>query len=520
MNPLSVLSSQNWLKLFAAATAEFHIAHGSPDDVVLSAIKAANNPFKLSLLDLAIMKGRETLVVKLLAKGENVHHEDLFGWKPIHHAALVSSTIFQALVANGADPKATTKAGISCEQIRLYAGLDTLTASLANLTVGETPIKAGSFPLKQFGMTTYSDAPYYPQEELQKLWAEKPQNDEILDKDKFDEMLKEGPKLTLKKVALAERNWGVFADEPLAFGKALFPYSGEVGVWTEKMTFTTALAAKKSWRRYQLGPINAETVGNIARFVNEGFPNCFVASLPPTNGSQNWYVVSCAEPAGIKKGDELLYDYGIAECLLKWNSLYTIPNKEAMRHFVRTTSLENVHQFIANNSLNYNKGLRLTKEQHELHLQTEAYLTKLYYCFHTPSAIIDLWCESLISAKSWFDTMVDFEKRYCRITQDVHKKGLVLIYLFMQYLIALEKVMPPNREKTVKTWIAKHLATHTPLEVSELIIAIHKWAKEPVRDAWIEFSENLDKTLPYDEARNLNDLTLVKRFTAELSPGA
>ncbi|MCE5293481.1 MAG: ankyrin repeat domain-containing protein [Chlamydiales bacterium] len=110
MTSLSVLSNQNWQTLFSEErykqavltkkpVVEFLIALGRPDNEVMQYAKEKPiNPFRLSVLDLAIMKGRESLVAKLLAAGAKVDEPDFFGWLPIHHACLASDAIFAQVV--------------------------------------------------------------------------------------------------------------------------------------------------------------------------------------------------------------------------------------------------------------------------------------------------------------------------------------------------------------------------------------------------------------------------------------
>lgn len=523
MSSLSVLSAKTWQMLFSEEkynqavaskkpVVEFLVALGRPDSEVMQhANEKPLNPFKLSVLDLAIMKGRESLVAKLLAAGAKVDEPDLFGWLPIHHACLAGDAIFQRVVKGGAKPDAQTAAGASCEDIRRYAGIDELATSLTKLSIedeAENPVRT---------LQKYTDYPYYEGDGLQKLWQTKPSDLKPAVRKLVDSSLSEGTKTSIRKT---QAGWGLFAEESIPFEKIIIPYSGTYGSWEEKLDLTTGLTAKATWQRYQLGRVNAETVGNVARFANEGFPNSMIMELPLYRGSLDWYTLVACDKEGIAAGDEILWDYGMGECLLKWNSLYTIPNKEAMRSFIKMHPFHEIDRFIMEHSLRFNPQMPFTKENHSLHQQAEGYLSKLYYCFHTPAAVVDLWCESLITARSWSETMRSVEKKQQRLTHPTHRKVLFLVYLFMEMLVKLEGALiehAPKRIKPIKAWLATLATRLTMLEFSEVCVEITQWLKEPIRDSWDDFSEKLVKKHTHQPERDIRTLTLMKTYAKALS---
>ncbi|MBS0635596.1 MAG: hypothetical protein JSR37_09055 [Verrucomicrobia bacterium] len=524
MCPLSVFTQEKWDFFFSEEkyqkakaekkpVAEFMIALGKPDSEVMQAVRndptCLKNPcnfFKLSVLTLAIMKGRDSLIEPLVQKGASLSDEDLFGWRPVHHAALAGDHIFKIVIGQKADTKVKTRAGATCDDIRRYAGIDVADATNRHAKVA----------LEQFGMTRYSDYPYYPQEMLQKLWQTKPQDVGPVSSEQFDKALEHGVKVDVREVGLSVKSWGAFAAEKFEAGRILFAYSGEYGEWKDKMNMQGALVARATWQRYQLGTLNAERVGNVARFLNDGFPNCLVIGSPLYRGCDDWKFFVVCEKGGINPGEELLWDYGLGECMLKWNSLYTIPNRHKMHEFIKSTTTEFIDSYIKRHSFDWNPGLAITRKNHDAHLQAAGYLTQIWYCFTTPLATLDLWCESLITAEQWFKSLKYFSKNHPIAKTAVHRNSLALVVLFHNSLVQLEellKTQKPARIKEIKGWLSERLSTRTAMELSEIIVKLVIWLNNPVRDSWDDFSSALDKMIPHNLDRDITQLSLVKSYT-------
>lgn len=293
---LSVLTSKDWDEMYVrsdyervvrkdptlpreirdkvmSGLAEYLLAFDQPDEAIMAQIKknpmllvGAHNPYGLHVLDLAILKGRKSLVVGLLDAKAPLDKRDAFGWLPIHHAALASSEIFELLVKKRADTQAKTPRGGTCEDLRHLAGLEELSVSLSNLRVETDDKTHVRFDYKQFGMTKYTDRCYFAGDDLKKLWMQTGTNEvPVFDKELY-KADSHPPKVVLKRTVSPSKNWGVFAAEHLAIGRGLFFYSGQYSDSTVRASLPTLLSKKLVRRPYVLGDVDAEKVGNAARF--------------------------------------------------------------------------------------------------------------------------------------------------------------------------------------------------------------------------------------------------------------
>ena len=192
-----------------------------------------------------------------------------------------------------------------------------------------------------FGMTKYSDCPYFSSANLKDLWQQRPC--EMLSLDKSDDIVRatfekafhNPPKLLLKSSSVdrsLSKNWGVFANENLNLGTGLIPFVGQYDDSSYSVKYLADLLSGKLMPQpYRFKKFNAEKIGNVSRFFNEGFPNCCVEEISNYQGLTNHHMLVIIEETGVKEGEELLWDYGQGEVRLKWNSVYQIPNPEAMR---------------------------------------------------------------------------------------------------------------------------------------------------------------------------------------------
>lgn len=104
--------------------------------------------------------------------------------------------------------------------------------------------------------------------------------------------------------------FGVFATQDIEEGRVIGEYTGVVSLW---------IAIKPECRySYSCGPRNlgfsdfaiCAYHGNFTRFINHGFPqNCNLAPRTYYNKSGPHILFETIKP--IKKGDQLLYDYGL-----------------------------------------------------------------------------------------------------------------------------------------------------------------------------------------------------------------
>lgn len=519
------------------AAVEYLIVLEQPDDYIMKQVSSklekdskflekTNNPYQLPLLSLAILMNRITLVSKLLDAGANLEQRDKFGWLPIHHAALASHELFQFIVSKTKGDVLTKKTllGGICEHLRMYAGLAENSKSLQKLQIELETGKKVPFNVKEhlamFGMTQYTDGPFYPPENLKALWMQTKSEETPEELDKIleamlEKVMKNPTKLLIKTSEICKdmpRNWGLFADEDLPIGTGTVTYGGKYFGLPTNDTLLNVLEGKPVSYPYVLIDVDAETIGNGGRFANEGFPNCANATVNNVNGLTNIHLIYIIKEGGVKKGEELFWDYGQGEAKLKWNSLYRIPNSAEMREFVKKNTIKDVEsKMIALNDPKAKK--RNIKTHHILHHTAYGDQCRIVYCVFTPAATLDLWCNEIITAKNWFK-QINESRMLKYIIPAQHNKMTRITNVFIQRLMKLEDKLAKSKElnKSVRKFLFNLISKYTMLEVSEMIDLIFEWLNKSNGEDWEKFSEDLISDYPHVEDRDVRLFSILKPF--------
>ena len=143
----TMLTQEQWMQLRPAKLLlHSPLIDNKSDEEIVSAINSftgkkveqltAANPkgFMLTPLHVAVMRGRESIVIALLQKKVPPEVKDEFGWTPLHHAVLCSESIFQLLVRQGADLKAQTNTGAGVEDLKILTGHTPCRLSMSKVT--------------------------------------------------------------------------------------------------------------------------------------------------------------------------------------------------------------------------------------------------------------------------------------------------------------------------------------------------------------------------------------------------
>ncbi len=489
-------------------------------------LKKTSNKYDLPILTLAILKNRITLVPKLIEAGASLEQKDICGWFPIHHAALASEELFQLIVGKTKGNILTkmTPLNGTCEHLRIYAGLVENPTSTKNLQIELESGKPIPFKpeehLALFGMTKYIDGAFYPPEMLKNLWMQqKSQNPYETINNIYCRLLEKAfenpPKLVIKSSSIGKdvsKNWGLFTNQDLPMGSGVATYGGQFFDQSRTGDMLAILNGKVFHSEYLLVEVDAEKVGNCARFANDGFPNCCINPAGKVRGLSNIGVLTIIKEGGVKKGEELFWDYGQGEAALKWNSKsYRVPNPEEMREFIRKFTMQLVEEkiTISNKCLSLNNGK--DEQSQLLYLIAGGYLTRMQYCFYTPAAILDLWCHEIITAKNWYEQLHNSELLKI-IRPAEHNPQTALVNRFLGFLKFLENELSSSEEgvnKKVRIFLLNLIGKYTMLEVSEVILYIISWLKKNNGQNWESFSKELIENIPHCEDRDISKLKIL-----------
>lgn len=502
---------------------EYLIALNQSDDTVMrqvakkpALLRHTSNRHGLSILDLAIMKGRESLVSKLLDQGASLDQPDAYGWLPVHHAALAGDRLFKLIVQRGADPNKTTRLGGTCEDLRQLAGIVELTTSLKGLSLETEDKQHVSFDpnqhLQLFGMTKYTDVPYYPEEHIKRLWIQKKEPSdfeeqfEFNNRAAFEGAFQKPAKVVVKRLTVGGESgahWGLFADEDLPFGATLFTYTGQYAEYERHGNLNDILNGKVTPRPYLLDNIDAQFVGNCSRFMNEGFPNCMPFHATNYKGIERRYAFMVIQKEGVKKGEELLWDYGQGEFQLKWNKLYRLPNPVAMHEFVKTHTMKDIEKFCHEGNCAVSSATTLTEEIALNQFRGTGYISQMVYCFSTPAAILDLWCGNCITARDWINQIQGSELYNILIAED-HKVMIVFVKDFLKLLGLFEEDSEKKKKYIgeIKTFIRPLQGELTYLEIMDILNKILEWLNQD-SDNWEQFSAHLRENYKHIEGREI-----------------
>jgi hypothetical protein len=362
-------------------------------------IEAVVTSYQLSPLCVAVIMGRLGVVKKLLLAGANPNKQDSFGWTPVVHSALVADEIAQELFkAGGLREHRTISGGVNYDLLIDVVGKNESIDGLKRLTL-EVKGQRIENPSKEdvegfMGLDRYRDNPFYHLQHLRNLWDKTRDHERVVPTNEMYilEALKgRTPKLLLKndpQLGLAESsmNRGVWADEKITRGQFVTTYSGE-SIEESQYSLLERLTKKVPHKPYLFERIDAQDVGNEGRMINDGLPNLFFLSY----GFQTYFFAS----RDIEKGEELLWNYGITEHLLKFGP-YALKDKERLHQTVKDNIDEWEEKFNAAHMVISSPKSSDARIHKAIITMCGAY-SHMKYLVDTPAALVDLLVRETIS---------------------------------------------------------------------------------------------------------------------------
>lgn len=357
---------------------------------------------KVTPLHLAVMKEREDLIRELLELGADPNAQDEGGWTPYHLTALTTNSVSIRAIFDKYPVKKDlkTKAGDSFEDLLVQTGKIPQKWGMSKVFIEEAD---GLCPLTEenlskVGLESYTDSLLFSPETYPFLWKKEYEGADKLTSD-YEELFATLPE-TAPKVVIAvdneisqssgKRCLGLKAGQNISFGSAICMYAGPI-IPQEGKHFYGHLENDELSKAYDIGfqqgmAIHPFTIGNAARFMNDGFPNVSLRLVP----GKGFIAIALKE---IKEGEFLHLDYETVY-RLKWLGSF-LKDKEALLEFFKQMPLR---ELIANVDQDFPKGASRTE-------RFEKFRQGPLTCFPlwTPSAMLYLSLTNTVTASQWLD---------------------------------------------------------------------------------------------------------------------
>lgn len=490
-------------------------------------LDSAYTRYEFTALMIAIMRNNIPVVEALIEAGASLKKRDKYGFKPIHHAALVSKEMMRVLLNSGAKIKSRTRVGATCRDLWEMTGQRPSVGSFDHVFCRAQDYTVSQVSIEEFnrlhGFKMYTDTPYYPPEKIKVLWMESPQDilpvNEALEREMgqiYRAMVKNPSRLIVEMDsdlawisemgAQEKKDYGLFAGEYLEFTRGIIEYSGKV---IEEKLSTFAASLEESSDKYLVESLDARLVCNVAHFVIDGFPNAGLFTAANEAGRPRRVFLAVIDPQGIKRNEEIYVDFGASTAKLKWSSCHVTGNGEEMHHYYKTNSIESLisSHSEANQRLRdcVKRGQKFDLKDWFLRSFIEA---RLRFLFTTPGALIDLTCNKIIRPQqlspflkpSHSPLVIELYRKNAGHMEWIEK----LITLMEEFEVCLAKLsalegIGPKLDLQMREVVLGLQGKITTLQIIESIMEINKTIQvaldsaDPLQEAPLQLNALSDK---------------------------
>lgn len=471
---------------------------------------------QLSVLIIAVMKEKMDLIEPLLDAGAKKEASDAHGWRPLHHAAVVSQDIFALLVRRGADEDALTHLNASPLDISILIGRREPTGLEERLFFRHPSGSMEPVNPKQIeqltGLRQYRHEPLYPLEKWKDLWLTEPvrNNTDYRVPQLLRTYYRSPPKLILGSsgpTLLASRHLGVFAGENLKQFAIVSKYAGKLASDGPTFSFVEMFEQDSTEGIYRFEDLDGKEVGNISRFMNDGFPNLMAVAQHNSRGRQRQMIFVTTR--AVAEGEELAWDYGSFYRTLKWGK-YSLINREIMRQYFRNNKIADLVSSMSNHNsadISQNKFFELLVAP-----------MSVYFVFNTPAALIDLTLTKTVNVDDWF-----LIKGYRHFLPNIVEKDSRHFYIITGLLHLLKKFnatlakLDDRVSEDIRTFFLNEMGQLTVFQIVQGIDDIANWQGLLSQLNWERKKKEFQETLPLYNWIQDESFALYSRITQEFT---
>ncbi len=485
-------------------------------------------------LMIAVMQNNREIIEKLIEVARTwkcisdlLNAQDIFGWTPLHFAALVSEQLYDRLITRGANPKILNRQYGTAENVRTLTQRECFkfpkNVFVKNSEGKLTPLaKLTSRQIRDTLGILYRDIPFYPPSAYGQLRSAQVDGSYSINKI-FDLYRNNPPAVVIQECqalqSVAKGAKEVVAKDDIVKGQPVGSYCGLYQNYLisryafSDASFHAYIEECSDEIAYGFYPFEAHEMGNFMRYSNCGFPN-LVGIKIMVEGTEQFLFLS----GGIKKNEPLLWSYGPEMSYLAYGKQVILGLDEMRKFFAPGFAhliSEDKKIWDSEEDTNPNSKMGLDKW-----IEAKMYHERLIFPLSAPSAILELHFNGIISASEWHrELLLKDNKSICRLVQDSYNR-MCLLLCFLNSTIDFDRaITSSNAPKTrVCKWVLEKIGVLTMMQIMKLFDTYSEAVNVKGCVDWDEFIlEEEKKIANYDWKQDpLAPITMKKAKHASL----
>ena len=506
--PLSMFTQEQWTQM-RSATLPLHqlLIDNKSDEEIVSAINCytgkkvdqltAADPkgYRLTPLHVAVMRGREIIVIALLQKKVPIEAKDEFEWTPLHHAALCSEKIYQLLLKQGANLQAKTITWAGVEELKILIGRTPCRLSMQKITwispqpsVKKLFAMSGEELASATGLRYYTDTPIFLPNLWERLWKLQPPSPEEFTRiplqyyyEKYEEWVKNPPSLILTTCPQLKGKTPlpleIRSGQDLPIGTVISEYSGLATPILPPLINFPAYFTTDIDGSFHLDDYDAKEAGNAARWANSGFPNCALVDIGNYAGAHRYLLLLMES---VPKNTPLIWDYGVKQAALTFGSQVLLEREAARTFFKQGLKALCTKANLLKTQMIRPKAGRMPEVKSEDFLCLQLMVNRMHHPLNCPGTLLDLHFSHIIRAEEWLPNLSNPTDEVYSIWGKNNLFFGPIIRSVVLRILELEKVLEtnPKIKEQVNQWV---LASIGNLSIMQILQGFEEIKKDGSR---------------------------------------
>lgn len=434
--------------------------------------------YNLTPLMIAVMRHRTQFIERLSKQG--ITACDTFGWTALHHAYLASDALAVVLLKLGADKSRLNAMGATPLMIK-----NLIDKTPTNRAVSQTYFKNRCIGLltseelkSTFSLESFRAYSYYSRATISHLWQGNSFSVPPFLTKAFTSYV-DKPSYLIIDESHESPCYSLFAGASLPVGSVVGELCGEVDYSHDSLTLTTLFSSPSATKAFLFPPYDMSKMGGVARFLNNGWPNCLFMKNFVLEGSPKTLILTGVP---INKDEELFVDYGWAQPDKCFSSQKLIGRENMEGFFSRDFSyLSSLFQ----------KNCKMIEGTSQKEKDPKKILPNILFnvCFlfplNNPRALFHLHFSDRVSAKAWYDILKRQNPApllpWFESDPVAGFWTLILLKTLLNFENALD-TQHPERRKILHAWLLKELERGTLHEILEAIDLLSQDFNTPLNE--------------------------------------